>query len=431
MKKHPLLRDLLKDASKRKSKFTLVGIGPVSGAVVEATIAACRKNDCPPIFIASRNQVDLKKLGHGYLMGGMDQKAFVTFIRKIAERLRYTGPIYICRDHGGPWQRNVELDGKYPLDKAMAIAKESFKADIEAGFNYIHIDPTKCPFKFSQQDLADWTVELMEFCEQVRIKAGLDPIDYEVGAEDIQGGLTTPETYGRYLQSLSKTLAEKNLPLPTCVVGQTGTLTRADRNVGHLDLQATRKLIEIARKCGIGFKEHNGDYLSAASCRIHPDLGISGMNVAPEFGLVQTDALLHLADLEEKLVREKWVKESAASNLRNLFLQKTFANAPWSKWLPADLKSWPREKLEQDSAARLLIARVCGHYVYDDKAVAAAIKKMMANIKRHQLAKDPEQYVMTQVQSSIEFYIDNFRMKGLNKILRAMTTTKKPVKKTR
>ena len=75
----------------------------------------------------------------------------------------WRGPTYICRDHGGPWQRNAELDGKFPLDRAMAIARQSFRADIEAGFNYLHIDPTKCPHSFTQENLVDWTVQLVAF----------------------------------------------------------------------------------------------------------------------------------------------------------------------------------------------------------------------------------------------------------------------------
>ena len=83
--------------------------------VIKAAFEACVRCQCPPIFIASRNQVDLKSLGHGYLMGGMDQSGFVEILRKAASDAGYSGPLFICRDHGGPWQRNAELDQALPV----------------------------------------------------------------------------------------------------------------------------------------------------------------------------------------------------------------------------------------------------------------------------------------------------------------------------
>ncbi len=415
---HKPLRDIAAQLKQAGRACTLLGVGPVSELVVLATFRACAKHNCPPIFIASRNQVDLRELGHGYLMGGMDQKAFLDLLRRIGLQTGYQGPCYICRDHGGPWQRNLELDQKYPVAQAMAIARRSLRADLEAGFNYLHIDPTKCPHPYSQEQLVQWTVELIAACEKVRQELQLPAIDYEVGTEDIQGGLTTPATYEAFLQKLTVQLKQAQLPLPTCVVGQTGTLCKIDRNVGHFDAKGTAQLIKIAAQYGVGFKEHNGDYLSAVSCRIHPELGVTGMNVAPEFGLVETDALLALADLEGKLLRERWLPEKASSNLRALLIQKTFADAPWKKWMTDDIKSLPEGKISADNALRLLIARVCGHYVYDDPAIKKARQDLYANLDRFQAIEAPdnsaEAFVLNKVQAAIEFYIRHFKMAGIN-----------------
>ncbi len=408
------LKELVRKLKNNNVKCTLLGVGPVSEIVTRATLQACKNYDCPAIFIASRNQVDLESLGHGYLMGGMDQAGFVGLINKIKDEVGYDGPVYICRDHGGPWQRNIELDEKYRQDKAMQIAKESFKADIEAGFNYLHIDPTKCPLEFTLDDICDWTIELEEYCEQVRKSAGKGAIDYEVGTEDIKGGLTTADTFRAFLEKLTGKLKDKGLPLPTCVVAQTGTLTKIDRNVGCLDKEQIKKLVKIAAEYGVGLKEHNGDYLSAASCRVHPELGITGMNVAPEYGLVETDACLHLADLEQKLVREGWLKAEDASNLRELLLELTWKTSPWKKWMTEDIKQLPVEKIEADSALRLLIARVCGHYVYDMQAVLEARAKLYKNINSFKLADDAEAFVTEKVRDSIEFYMEPFGLKGIN-----------------
>ncbi|NLB59476.1 MAG: class II D-tagatose-bisphosphate aldolase, non-catalytic subunit [Lentisphaerae bacterium] len=415
---HIPLRTLAAQLKQSAKACTLLGVGPVSEVVVRATFQACVKYRCPPIFIASRNQVDLLELGHGYLMGGMDQRAFVSLLREIAGQTGYQGPLYICRDHGGPWQRNVELDEKYPVAQAMEIARRSFTADIEAGFNYLHIDPTKCPHPYSQEQLVQWTAELIAYCETTRRELGCPEIDYEVGTEDIQGGLTTPETYEAFLRQLTACLTQDKSPLPTCVVGQTGTLCKIDRNVGHFDASGTARLVKIAAKYGVGFKEHNGDYLSAASCRVHPELGVTGMNVAPEFGLVETDALLALADLESKLVREGWLPEAEASRLRALFIQQTFTSTPWKKWMTDEIKQLSPEHIRDDAALRLLIARVCGHYTYDEQAIKTARARLYANLDRFQMIEEPESkaanFVVARVQAAIEFYLRHFALQGIN-----------------
>jgi len=412
----PRLAELLAVAAGRK--FTLLGVGPVSEAVLEAALAVSARRDFPPIFIASRNQVDAARFGGGYLLGGLDQAGFVALIRARQERIGYHGPLYICRDHGGPWQRDEELKACLPVEQAMELARVSLEEDLRGGFNYLHIDPTKCPHPFTQEQLADWTLELIGHCEQVRARLGLPPVDYEIGAEDIRGGITSEGSFTAFLQRVTAGLAGAGLPLPTCIVGQTGTLTRLDRNVGRFDRVQTARLAAAAARFGVGLKEHNGDYLSAASCRVHPELGVTGMNVAPEFGLVETDALLALAGLEEKLAREGWMQEAQLSGLAAGLRELTFARAPWEKWLTPEMKARPRGELERDEAARLLIARVCGHYLYADPAIRAARARLYENVERFALIDGgPEAFVRGRIEQAVDFYARHFRLEGLNSAL--------------
>ncbi len=408
--------DFLQKLKNNGHRCTLLGIGPVSKGIIKATFEAALKYSFPPVFIASRNQVDLKSLGHGYLMGGMDQFNFLSTLKMVRKDVGYEGPLYICRDHGGPWQRNMELDKRYSLAKAMEIARLSFRADIEAGFNYLHIDPTKCPHPFSQSDLCKWTVELVEYCEQVRKQLGRGKIDYEVGTEDIQGGLTTKEAFAYFLKELTGRLSENNLPNPACIVGQTGTLTRLDRNVGRFDRRQTEALAAIAALYNIGFKEHNGDYLGAADCSIHPKIGVTGVNVAPEFGLVETDGYFFLADLENQATEQGLITAAEFSGLKKLLIEKTFKNSPWRKWLTPDLKEVPAAEVEGNGSLRLLIARVCGHYVYDDPQVAAAKDQLFKNSRRFNLVEEPEHFIIEKLLSAVAFYVKHFRMEGINRI---------------
>lgn len=411
------LGSLILKLKKQSHQCTLLGIGPVSRTVIRAAFEVCTRVNCPPIFIASRNQVDLESLGHGYLMGGMDQCSFVNLIDHEKGKAEYQGPVYICRDHGGPWQRNKELEKNYPVQKAMEIAKLSFKADIEAGFNFLHIDPTKCPFQHTLDDICTWTVELIEYCETVRKEQGVPCVDYEVGTENIQGGLTAPKSFETFLEKLTHALKDKQLPLPACVVGQTGTLTRGDCNVGHFDKKTAHTLAGIADKFGIGFKEHNADYLSSATCSVHPDIGITGANVAPEFGLIETDAYLYLSSLESKLVCENRIDDNKASHIRELLIEKTFPESPWRKWLPDEFRDLPDSDIKSDPNLRVLIARVCGHYVYNNDKVKHAIKVLFANINSHNLAQDAEYFVLEQIRDRIESYMRLFRMHGINSML--------------
>ncbi len=81
------------------------------------------------MYIASRNQVDADKFGGGYVFNA-DQKRFREKIESICEEIDYDNVYYLCRDHGGPWQRDKEKNDHLPEDEAMAIAKESYKEDI-------------------------------------------------------------------------------------------------------------------------------------------------------------------------------------------------------------------------------------------------------------------------------------------------------------
>ena len=79
------------------------------------------------------------------------------------------------------------------------------------------------------------------------------------------------------------------------------------RNVGSFDspLRVTNeipaeiqvpKMIQICNEHGIFMKEHNTDYLSDDALKWHPRLGIHAANVAPEFGVVETRALISLLE---------------------------------------------------------------------------------------------------------------------------------------
>ncbi len=326
------LREIVSILQEKDLKATFLGIGPMSEVVIRATLELARDMEFPVMLIASRNQIDSDELGGGYVMG-WNQKSFSEAVNRIAHEAGFDGLLYLCRDHGGPWQRDNERYGKLPANEAMRAAKASYLADLEAGFNLIHVDPTKdphCSESVPMEIVLDRTIELMEYVEEQAQRLGLSDVSYEVGTEETAGGLISAEAFEQFIAGLLQKLDERHLPHPAFIVGQTGTLVKMDRNVGHFDPENTRRLCQIARKYGLGFKEHNADYLPLDALEMHPDLGITGANVAPEFGLVETKSLLELAAQEKKEIGEVCIKSSDFSSvIQNAALQ----SGRWKKWL--------------------------------------------------------------------------------------------------
>jgi tagatose-1,6-bisphosphate aldolase non-catalytic subunit AgaZ/GatZ len=230
---------------------TLLGIGPMSKNCVQATLELSKDDDYPVMFIASRNQVDADELGGGYV-NGWNQFTFAKAVEEVAAEINYDNLYYLCRDHGGPWQRDKERNDHLPTEKAMELGKKSYVADIEAGFDLLMIDPTKDPFEVGKviplDTVLERTVDLIEFCEQERKARNLPEIGYEVGTEETNGGLTSTETYETFILKLKEELEKRGLPMPTFIVGQTGTLTRKTEQVGTFNFKNAYDLAQMAKK---------------------------------------------------------------------------------------------------------------------------------------------------------------------------------------
>lgn len=399
-------------------KHTLLGIGPMSENFLRASLEISKEKDFPLMYIASRNQVDAYKLGGGYVFHA-DQKKFKEKIEAICEEIGYDNAYYLCRDHGGPWQRDKERNDHLPEDEAMELAKESYKEDILNGFDLLHIDPTKDPDEMCKVVDIDVvfrrTVELIEYCEQVRKEYGIEKeIAYEVGTEETSGGLTSLDTYEGFIKRIKEYTEEHNLPMPIFIVGQTGTLTRLTKNVGHFNYENSKTLSEVAKKYGVGLKEHNGDYLSEAKLLAHLPLGITAMNVAPAFGTIETRALLELLDVEDKFAELGVIKDP--SNLREVLTHDSIYSMKWKKWLTDEVDMSNLEAL--DDATKLQITELCGHYTFSNDDVAKEIDKLYENLATIKI--DGKRFVIEKLKEEMEKHVRCFNMEGLTtKIMNA------------
>lgn len=343
MKKLPIktVVQRLLDLQEEGKSATLLGIGPMSPNLLQASFELAKDDDFPLMFIASRNQVDADELGGGYV-NGWNQETFTKDIKKIADKVGFDGLYYLCRDHGGPWQRDKERNDHLPVDEAMELGKKSYLADIEAGFDLLMIDPTKDPFEIGKiiplDVVLERTVELIEYCENERKRLNLPDIGYEVGTEETNGGLTSIETYETFITRLKVELDKRGLPMPTFIVGQTGTLTRKTEQVGTFNFRNAYDLAQMAKKYGVGLKEHNGDYLDDVTLLEHIPSQIIATNVAPQYGTEETRAYLKLAEVECKLEKEGLVDKT--SNIRHVLLVNAIECGRWRKWVIGEQKSY-------------------------------------------------------------------------------------------
>ena len=119
-----------------KKRCTLLGVGPMSANCVDAAIELSNVFDSTLMLIASRRQIDSEQFGGGYVNNWTTSE----FAEYVIDRDK-KGKILLARDHGGPWQSEFEKT-KSSLRHAMESAKLSYKADIDSGFQILHIDPS-------------------------------------------------------------------------------------------------------------------------------------------------------------------------------------------------------------------------------------------------------------------------------------------------
>jgi hypothetical protein len=372
--------------------LTLLGVGPMSFACVQAAIELSNEHDVPIMLIASRRQIECAELGGGYVEGWTTE-AFATFVRERDKG----GKILLCRDHGGPWQGNNETDPPISPDEAMARAKISYAADIAAGFSVIHVDPSIDPFNSPvRTDLVlERLFELYSFCWETACKAGA-PNVFEVGTEEqapMAGRLHDTELILDEIERFSRT---ENMPLPMFVVVQTGTKVEETSNVGVFgspfriqhELPAEIHIplaIGMLRERGFYLKQHNTDYLDDEALQWLPRLGVSAANVAPEFGVVETQAWLSV------------LRENGLGALADEFLELSYASGKWKKWM--------RPGTTATDVDRAIIA---GHYVFG----APEFRAIKAKAERDLAARgiSASEAILAPVKASILRYLVNFRL---------------------
>jgi tagatose-1,6-bisphosphate aldolase non-catalytic subunit AgaZ/GatZ len=358
---------------------------------VDASIELANEHDVPILLIASRRQIDSEEFGGGYVNNWTTSE----FARYVVDRDK-KGKILLTRDHGGPWQSSKEKDAGLSLRRAMESAKSSFRSDLESGFQVLHIDPSiDIHCQPDVDEVLDRVFELYEYCWNLAEKMGREVI-FEIGTEEQSGSTNSQEALDYTLNAIQHFCRKNHMTQPSFVVIQTGTRVVETRNIGSFDspirvadeLPAeiqVPKMIEICNRYGIFMKEHNTDYLSDEALQWHPRLGIHAANVAPEFGVAETRALLSV------------LEDNGLESLADRFLQLAFESNKWDKWMVPGSRATDRDR-----------SIIAGHYIFSTPE-CVAIKAEASRALVHR-GIELEQFLKQRVKQSILRYLSNFRL---------------------
>lgn len=381
--------------------LTLLAVCPNSDAVLEAAVRVAARTSVPMLFATTLNQVDRDG---GYT--GWSPTRYVARLRELAAEYGCEAPLYPCLDHGGPWLKDAHALAGLELPEAMEEVKRSITACLEAGYALLHIDPTvdrSVPAGGPPEVRAvvERTVQLMSHAESERRRLGADPVAYEVGTEEVAGGLADVESFARFVELLHDTLQENGLLdiWPSFIVGKVGT----DLHTTTFDLKTAGRLREIVAPYGSLIKGHYTDWVDNPEA--YPRSGMGGANIGPEFTAAEAEALRVLCDFESTLHRRRSV---VPSGFFKALTEAVVESGRWRKWIePGEPEKFgalspERQRWLVTSGAR---------YVWTQATVLKARSRLYSNLAP--VMRDPHGWVVERIAEPIEEYVRAFNLFGL------------------
>lgn len=291
-------------------------IGPMSKNVVDSIINYVNDKNIKMILIPSRRQIEFD----GGYVNNWTTSDFCQYVRD------KTKNIYIERDHGGPGQGTNMDDGL-----------ESFKEDAEL-LDIIHIDPWK---KYQDYDEGlKYTVDLINYCYNLN-----NNLYFEVSTEEAIRPFSV-ENLRRLMKDLKEGLDEKIYQRIVYLVIQSGTALKEGVNTGVYNNKKLKDMMKLNDEFNILTKEHNGDWISDYEIKDKFNNGLSALNIAPEFGMIETKVILEeIEKLDEDNSKEYFEK----------FFEICHDSKKWVKWVKEDFDPFQNKKK---------LIEICGHYVF-------------------------------------------------------------------
>lgn len=285
-------------------------IGPMSKNIVDTILDFSVNEQYKFGIIPTRRQIDYNV---GYV-NNWTTEYFFDYIKP------NRNSVILERDHGGINQGEIKDNGSL-----------SFFTDAKY-FDIIHIDPWKYynELKFNQDSLKyirNNIIYINEINSNCLFEIGTEEAIFNFDEKLLDQMLN-------YLKcELSNDLFNK---IAYCVI-QSGTKLQGTKNVGIFDEKRLEKMLKICNKYNVLSKEHNGDYLTPKQIKLRFNSGLSAINIAPEFGVYETDILLEYMDDEQK----------------SKFFNICYNSNRWQKWV--DSKFNPLADKNE-------LIRICGHY---------------------------------------------------------------------
>lgn len=386
---------------------TLFAVCPNSMSVIKASFRAAKRNNAPIKFAATLNQIDSDK---GYV--GITQKEFTKMLADEARSVNFNGHYIIAIDHGGPWLKDKQSQEKWSLAKAMDGVKKSFEDAIEAGYDLIHVDPTVDIFVPEGEIIdigivAQRTVELIKHSENFRHRHNYPPISYEVGTEEVHGGLADENTFDTFIELLKNGLKKEGLSdvWPCFIVGKVGT----DLHTTTFDKEVATSLTKKVRKFGSYIKGHYTD--GVVNPEDYPICGIGAANVGPEFTISEYDALIELEQMERALFEKDQI--AVLSNMKQTLWDLVIGSNRWKKWLQPDEMNIPFEKISTERK-EWLIKTGC-RYIWQHPEALVARYRLYENLNKHGI--EAEEVVLSRIEHDMDKYFYAFNLVNLNNYL--------------
>ena len=265
-------------------------------------------------LIPSRRQVEFD----GGYVNNWTTKDFYNYVKSS------NSSTLIQRDHGGPMQGFFKDDGL-----------TSFSHDVASGFDLLHIDPWKKTQDIDQGIAA--TIELIHHCCDINKDS-----KFEIGTEQSIRKFSEDEldyVFGKIKSGLGHKF---NNVVYGVIQGGTGII--GTKNNGVFQKDRFVNMIKVCKKYNLLSKEHNGDYLLPSEVRTRFNLGLDAINIAPEFGFIETRTVM-----EE-------IYNTQNEDLFNRFFDLCYTSGRWKKWVNKDFKL--------TSFNKHAIIRISGHYVF-------------------------------------------------------------------
>ena len=301
-------------------------IGPMSKNVVDTIIEFCNETENNIGLIPSRRQIEWD----GGYVNHWTTNGFAQYVKS------KTNHIPLQRDHSGPGQ------GKHDDDGLISIVHDCESLDL------IHIDPWKKYPKY--EDGLAWTINLMTVCNIANPN-----LKYEIGTEEAIRRFEVDELH-KFICDLKETLEPSLFEKIKYLVIQSGTSLKGNTQTGQYDKERLIEMVNLAKQFNFLSKEHNGDYIPVSTIKEKFGLGLDAINIAPEFGLIETQTYLDNITDKDTFIR---------------FWEICYNSNKWVKWVDSNF-----DPIEQKTE----LIKICGHYVLSTPQFISEIKSRVPNI---------------------------------------------------